>query len=203
MERSGAPRTAVRTAHMGDADEIADILAEAFSDDPVMTWTVGDARPIRTLFIELARGVYLKNGFAHLVEGAAATLWLPAGAPYAVPFRNELRIAGAVLRHGGFGAVRRSFAAVDVMEKHHPQAPHYYLFAVGVRKIAQGRGLGGAVLREGLRKADEEGAPSYLENSNPKNTPLYERLGFRALAPLPLPAAAPPLLAMARPAGGG
>ena len=80
-------------------------------------------------------------------------------------------------------------------------APHYYLFAVGVRKGAQGKGLGGRLIREGLARADAEGAPAYLENSNPKNTPLYERLGFRPTAPLPLPDGAPPLLGMLRPAG--
>jgi GNAT superfamily N-acetyltransferase len=185
---------------MDDADDIAEILAEAFGDDPVMTWTFGNTRPFRTVFRELARGIYLKNGFAHLIDGAAATLWLPAGAAIKLPRMNELRIAGAALRHSGFGAIRRAFTAADVMEKHHPETPHYYLFAVGVRKAAQGRGLGGAILREGLLKADAEGAPAYLENSNPKNTPLYERLGFRPLAPLPLPAEAPPLLAMLRPA---
>ena len=64
----------------------------------------------------------------------------------------------------------------------------------------QGRGLGGHLIREGLTRVDTDGAPAYLENSNPKNTPLYERLGFKAIAPLPLPDGAPPLLAMLRPA---
>ncbi len=202
MERAVAPRDIVRTARMDDADEISDILTEAFSDDPVMTWTFGNARPVRALFRELARGVYLKDGYAHLVGGAAATLWLPAGAASKLPMMSELRFAGAALRHSGIGALRRAFTAAEVMEKHHPETPHYYLFAVGVRKAAHGRGLGGAILREGLRMADAAGAPAYLENTNPKNTPLYERLGFKALATLPLPPAAPPLLAMARPAGG-
>ena len=89
-----------------------------------------------------------------------------------------------------------------MLEKHHPKAPHYYLFAVGVTPEAQGKGLGGAILREGLKRADEAGAMAYLENSNPKNTLLYERLGFRVTAPLPLPKDAPPLLSMLRAAGG-
>lgn len=43
---------------------------------------------------------------------------------------------------------------------------------------AKGRGLGSAVLAPVLDKADAEGVPCYLENSNPRNTPFYTRLGF-------------------------
>ena len=31
------------------------------------------------------------------------------------------------------------------------------------------------------RRCDAETKPAYLENSNAKNTPLYERHGFRAI----------------------
>ncbi|PQA87456.1 GNAT family N-acetyltransferase [Hyphococcus luteus] len=196
-------RPALRAAGMDDAGAAADILAAAFAADPVMSWTFGGNSAFRTIFHELARGVYLKHGFGHIADGGvgggrAATLWLPAGAALSLPPLNELRIALASVRHGGFGAVARALKIAGVLEKHHPQEPHYYLFAVGVTPGAQGQGLGGALLREGLKRADEEGAIAYLENSNPKNTPLYERLGFRVTAPLPLPAGAPPLLSMRR-----
>ncbi len=188
----------MRAAGISDAETAAEILAEAFAEDPVMSWTFGNARVFRTLFYELASGIYLKHGFGHIVEGAAATLWLPADRPLSLPKMNELRIAMAALWHGGVGAIARALKTSAILAKHHPEEPHYYLFAVGVRPHARGRGLGGRILREGLKRADEEGAIAYLENSNPKNTPLYERLGFRVTAPLPLPATAPPLLSMVR-----
>lgn len=198
---------AIRAAARGDAGLIAGILAEAFADDPVMNWTFGGAKSFHTVFQELARGVYLKDGFAHLGEdsvtgGRAATLWLPTGVEIRLPMTNELRIAASALFHNGVSSIRRALATAAVLEKHHPDEPHYYLFAVGVSKNGQGKGLGGRLIREGLKRADEEGAPAYLENSNPKNTPLYERLGFQTIAPLPLPVGAPPLLGMLRPAGG-
>ncbi|WP_375207588.1 GNAT family N-acetyltransferase [Hyphococcus sp.] len=196
---------AVRAARRDDSGLVADILAEAFADDPVMNWTFGGARPFRTVFHELARGVYLKNGFGHLAgdgSGAwAATLWLPLGVEIRLPVMNEARIAASAFAHHGLASIRRAMKTAAVLAQHHPKAPHYYLFAVGVRKGAQGKGLGGRLIREGLARADAEGAPAYLENSNPKNTPLYERLGFRPTAPLPLPDGAPPLLGMLRPAG--
>lgn len=193
---------ALRAAGPEDAGAVADILAAAFASDPVMSWTFGGNRAFRTVFHELARGVYLKHGFGHIADDRAATLWLPAGVPLRLPKLNEMRIAASAVRHGGFGAIARALKTAAVLEKHHPHEPHYYLFAVGVAPQAQGQGLGGALLAEGLKRADEEGAVAYLENSNPKNTPLYERAGFRVTAPLPLPAGAPPLLSMLRAAGG-
>ncbi|WP_375204271.1 GNAT family N-acetyltransferase [Hyphococcus sp.] len=198
---------AIRAAERGDADLIADILAEAFAGDPVMNWTFGGAGAFRTVFRELARGVYLKDGFGHLAGGSsgdwAATLWLPKGVEIKLPMANELRIAAAALLHHGPASIRRAQKTAAVLARHHPHEPHYYLFAVGVRNSAQGNGLGGRLIREGLKRAEKDGAPAYLENSNPKNTPLYERLGFEVIAPLPLPDGAPPLLAMMRPAQPG
>jgi GNAT superfamily N-acetyltransferase len=68
---------------------------------------------------------------------------------------------------------------------------------VGVDPLRQGRGLGSAILQEGLRRCDADGLPAYLENSNPKNTGLYERLGFEAIG-LIQPADFPPMQPMLR-----
>lgn len=192
------PEEPIGEAGEDDAGKAASILADAFVEDPVMNWTFGGNSAFKAVFRELARGIYLKRGFGHFAGDSAATLWLPAGVRAELPFLNEMRLAYAAIRATGFGVVARAKNIAAVMEAAHPEAPHYYLFAVGVRPSAQGKGLGGCILREGLKRADAERAPAYLENSNPKNTPLYERLGFRARAPLALPAAAPPLLGMMR-----
>ncbi|GJL94696.1 MAG: N-acetyltransferase [Hyphococcus sp.] len=189
----------IRNAQLEDADEIADILTEAFSDDPVMNWMFGGARAIATLFQQLTRDVYLRHGFGHLISGSAATLWLYPNAYPKLPLLNEMRIGGSTFLAGGINAINRTRSASRVVLSHHPKEPHYYLFAVGVRKNNQGQGLGGRILREGLKQADANGALAYLENSKPRNTPLYERLGFEPVAPLPFPDGAPPLLAMLRP----
>ncbi len=68
------------------------------------------------------------------------------------------------------------------MEKHHPHDPHYYLAFIATAPRFQGMGLGSAILESNLAKRiDATGQPpAYLENSNPKNTRLYERNGFVA-----------------------
>ncbi|NOX82182.1 MAG: GNAT family N-acetyltransferase [Alphaproteobacteria bacterium] len=202
MDKSPYPLPEIRSASMSDAEEVADILAEAFSTDPVMGWMYGNTQPQRVTFLELAMGVYLRQGFGHVAEGGAAALWLPAHVDVKLPLMGGLRMLFlSLLRSGGLGALKRGHVMEQAMQAGHPEAPHYYLFAVGVRRKMTGRGLGGRIIREGLRRADEAGAPAYLENSNPKNTPLYERLGFKTIAPLALPAGAPQLLGMMRPVG--
>ena len=68
----------------------------------------------------------------------------------------------------------------DAMEKNHPHTPHFYLAFIAVAPRLQGLGLGGTMLETTLRRADEAHMAAYLENSNPKNTRLYERSGFVA-----------------------
>lgn len=188
----------IRSARARDAETLAAILADAFAADPVMSWTLGGEGRAFRLFLELARRVYLARGFGHLAGDKAATLWLPPGETSAPALIDEAHIGYAVLRAGGLTALARGKTVGDIMAKHHPPRPHYYLFAVGARADFQGEGFGGRLIREGLARADADGADAYLENSNPKNTPLYQRLGFETTAALPLPGGAPPLLAMFR-----
>lgn len=192
----------IRAATRADAPAIAAILAEAFARDPVMSWTLGGEGRSQALFLALATRVYLKRGFGHIAEDAGATLWLPAGADVRLPLSDELGVLLSVLRSGGVGALARVRKTADAMQTRRPKEPHYYLFAVGARDGARGKGLGGRLIREGLARADAAEAAAYLENSNPRNTPLYERLGFMTSGDIPLPSEAPPLLAMLRSAGG-
>jgi GNAT superfamily N-acetyltransferase len=58
----------------------------------------------------------------------------------------------------------------------------WYLSIVGVAPVAQGRGVGGRLIRATLAEADQVGAPSFLETFSQRNVNLYERLGFAVVA---------------------
>jgi ribosomal protein S18 acetylase RimI-like enzyme len=64
------------------------------------------------------------------------------------------------------------------MGRYHPREPHWYLPLIGVDPACQGRGCGAALMRHALSRCDRDGAPAYLESTNPRNRPLYERHGF-------------------------
>lgn len=69
----------------------------------------------------------------------------------------------------------------EQMQQCHPEEPHWYLPMVGVEPNAQGRGVGGALMRHGVERCDQEGALAYLESSNPRNISLYQRHGFEVM----------------------
>jgi ribosomal protein S18 acetylase RimI-like enzyme len=70
------------------------------------------------------------------------------------------------------------FTVLEQMDKYHPHEPHWYLPMIGVDPIQQGRGFGSVLLQHALAVCDRDGMPAYLESSNPKNVPLYQRHGF-------------------------
>ena len=72
-------------------------------------------------------------------------------------------------------------ATFEKMDEWHPDEEHWYLPIVGVEPNAQGRGLGGALMRHATARADAQGVPAYLESSNPRNISLYERHGFEVM----------------------
>src|SRR5207344_3035804 len=123
-------------------------------------------------------------------------IWLPPDTP-ASPggFFEQLKLIPMFIRMCGLARMSRGSAMADAMEKSHPHEPHYYLAFVAVAPRLQGMGLGGTILESTLKRIDAEGAAAYLENSNPKNTRLYERNGFVARKSIS-PPGAPPLIAM-------
>jgi hypothetical protein len=52
-----------------------------------------------------------------------------------------------------------------------------------------------------LERIDAEGAPAFLESSNPVNTPRYERLGFSVCGEFELPEDGPNVAQMWREPG--
>jgi ribosomal protein S18 acetylase RimI-like enzyme len=54
----------------------------------------------------------------------------------------------------------------------------WYLFILGVEPSVQRRGLGGALMRPVLERADAELAVCYLETENERNVPFYLKHGF-------------------------
>ncbi len=130
---------------------------------------------------------------------AAVALWMAPGDSLSMP-------ALAWARYAGWRRLLTLALAGWRIARAHPSArPSFYLFAVGVDPLLQGRGLASAVLRPMLARADAAGMPCYLENSNvAANTALYEHLGFAPREGIVLGARAPPFLPMWRePLAGG
>jgi ribosomal protein S18 acetylase RimI-like enzyme len=174
----------VRTAATSDLDHIAAVLADAFYDDPMMGWALPDdeARPrrLQAMFGYIAEHVYLRHDQCQTSEEAVA-LWLPAGVTLGDEFWEE---HGAPFATAMEGDIERIAALAAAMGEHHPDDPHRYLLAIGVRPSAQGRGFGGELLATALEQADASGEAAYLEASSLRSRVLYERHGFEVVGEL-------------------
>jgi len=187
----------LRRATLEDAHRLKGVMAEAFFDDPVLSWLMPDdtkrqARLRRYFGIEL-RHVALPRGRVWTTSDlSGAALSLPPGA-WRVPTRVTL------LEGTAFGVhVSRAARLGAAMEWRHVRGAHYYVRDVGVLPGMQGQGLGSALMRPTLDRCDREGLPAYLEASSERNAALYERLGFQITDELRI-AGSPPLRLMLRP----
>lgn len=190
-----------RRAKDADARPLARLLSAAFLTDPVFDWIARPGRRraevMEEFFFWLLKTRALPLGEVWMSEGVAA-VWIPPDAPASPSgFFEQLRLLPLFLRLCGLPRFRRGAAMGDAMEKSHPHENHFYLAFIAVAPRLQGLGLGGAMLEANLQAIDAQGAAAYLENSNPKNTRLYERAGFVARRNI-APAGAPPMIAMWR-----
>ena len=198
-----AAAAAPRRASDADASSLSRLFAAAFTTDPVFNWIArpGARRPLvlEQFFFWLLKTRAIPFGEVWMSsDGGVCAAWLPPGAP-ASPggFLEQLRLFPLFVPLCGFPRLRRGSAMAEAMEKNHPHEKHFYLAFIAVAPRLQGLGLGGAMLDATVKRADEEGVPAYLENSNPRNTKLYERAGFVARGSIS-PPGAPPLVAMWR-----
>jgi len=193
---SDSSEVLVARAGRDEAALVGEILADAFGGDPVGSWISPDPEyprwgwPLLVPFLLPHDEVYVAG------NGMGAAIWIPPGD------NLDIRPSPSVLwdywRRFGLRAIIRFFRLMLAMEKHHPKEPHYYLFAIGVRPEAKGRGIGSALLEPVLRQCDSRKVAAYLENSNLRNLPFYQRHGFEVRSEITLPHNGPKLWLMYR-----
>jgi ribosomal protein S18 acetylase RimI-like enzyme len=181
-----------------EAGGLADITADAFRDDPFNHWLFGSYAGMAGVFGALARYVYTPRGFCYRLGDQGAAMWMLPGGDTEPPLAALPALYGSVLFKSTWGAKRRTDAAVAAMARHHPTFDHAYLFTIGVRPRARGRGHGRTLIQPVLDACDRAGLPAYLENSNPANCGFYGSCGFERTAIIKVAPGAPPLEAMLR-----
>lgn len=164
------------------ADQITTIaatLARAFADDPILEVLFGGSVPEAraTRFFEIMAGVQLHHGLVFRTPGdEAAAIWSPPD-QWKMPTAQIVRNGPALARLFGRRLIA-NLGVLSLLEKAHPDEPHYYLEFIGTDPAQQGKGMGSHLVRPMIERCDDEGVGAYLESSKESNVAFYGRFGF-------------------------
>jgi len=170
----------VRTATTDDLAVVVETAASSLDGEAMLRWSFGEDRFAERIRRHFAHydGENVRRGWVRLAaDGAGIAVWIPPEAreeheaiPPA-PVGGEAEILG--------GNAERHAAFWGWVEGHEPREPLLYLSHIGVMPDRQREGLGSALMRDGLARADRDGVSSWLETSRAENVAYYERFGFR------------------------
>lgn len=161
-----------------DVSRVLAILVAAFRKDPAaraLYPTDSEYDRYFSGFLMAFGGRAFDEGTVDVdMSGRAAALWFPPG----IEPNDEAIIAYMedTIPPERLGVLS---AGMEIQNAMHPHETHWYLPWMGVIPEAQGSGLGSALLRTGLARADTDGLPTYLEATSRLNAALYARHGFR------------------------
>ncbi|WP_422773380.1 GNAT family N-acetyltransferase [Plantactinospora sp. WMMC1484] len=187
-----APQAKIRRATETDAEQLVQLLTDAFLTGPVADWLVPNEAIRRQVYLgyfAIWTEHALHNGLVYTTADlSGAALWYPP-AHTAEPVNYHKRLAEAA------GTWRfRFFMLEDTFAKHHPTWPHHYLAFLAVAPQRQSAGIGSALLRHHHARLGSQ--PAYLEASNERNRDLYLRHGYHTTGPFYLPRGGPPIWPM-------
>ena len=155
---------------MDDLPVIVDTAARSLDAEAMLRWSFGEVRfekRIRQHFTHYD-GENLRRGWIRSADGGAGiAVWIPPDARAeheaigpAPPGAEQEILGDHAARHAEFWGW---------VGEHEPAEPLNYLSHIGVAPERQGEGLGGALMRDGLERADRLRVPTWLETSKPSN----------------------------------
>jgi ribosomal protein S18 acetylase RimI-like enzyme len=183
-----------RQLALADVPQAAEVLAQAFIDDPLCAFMLPDRRSrintLRKFFraygqinINLQRGY----GVGDPLKGVA--YWMP-------PNQAELSINIKALKGFipllftfyplGYFKAREVIKETDRLHQKYARQPHYYLDNLGVLPAEQGKGFSSMLIRPFLDKANQEKVSLYTDTVTEKNVKYYEHFGFECIEECPV-----------------
>jgi ribosomal protein S18 acetylase RimI-like enzyme len=184
---------------------VANILTSAFYEDPVYRWFMRQdsekENAYKSLFKTVLEDFFPKSIVYLNSEHKSASIWTDSKD---LPEASEMTEAmqAKFLENVKYWCteerVDRFTYLSGLQDDAHPSEPHHYLWVVGVRSDAKGKGLGTKMLGHHLAILDDLQIPAYLENSNEANIRFYERLGFKQINTIDIEKGGPYLWGMWR-----
>jgi ribosomal protein S18 acetylase RimI-like enzyme len=183
-----------------DKARLMQTIVLGFSADPMARWATPDPAVYldrRDEFFDAFGGAAFDHGTAFVADdGAAVATWLPPGVE-----ADNKRMEAIMAAQTPDSRKEEMAELFAKMEAFRPHKPHWYLPLIAADPARQGQGLGTALMEAAIARIDEDGCPAYLDSSNPRNIPLYERFGFERVGEIKT-RTSPVQVPMIRPARG-
>ena len=179
-----------KTLRLTDAQipAAAATLARAFYDDPLMLYAIPDSTERTRLLPDVyARMIRfgLLAGEVHATASApdGVAIWLPPNAKWSRENieASGLHQLGTLIGNDAYQRYREVVGREWQARERDITAPCWYLFILGVEPSRQRRGLGSALMRPILERADAEHLVCYLETENERNVAFYLKQGFELI----------------------
>jgi ribosomal protein S18 acetylase RimI-like enzyme len=178
-----------RLLTLADTKVAAQVLAQAFADDPLSIFMLPDERTrLETLYkFFCALGyVNVKDQCAYCAGdplGAVAFWKPPEQGRTVIGIRSLVKFVPLLFTEylPGYFRMKIIKRQMVAMNKLYVHEPHFYLDYIGVMPSRQGRGLASRLMYPFLEMADKQKAPVYIDTNNSANIPVYEHYGFKCV----------------------
>ena len=184
-----SPNLDLRKLTLADVDPAADVMAQAYVDDPLCSLILPIRRTRTKTLYKLFRVLGALSVREERVYGIgdpleAVAYWRAPGQPgLSVSVRSIGIFIPLIFTLYPIGLMRARAIndQIDKMHKKYVQEPHFYLDNIGVLPSSQGRGLSSKLIRPTLEQADSKGVVVYTDTVTQGNVALYERFGFECV----------------------
>ena len=173
------PKVSIAELSSQDLNKAISTILLAFAADPGARWFSSTADSyIRNMssYARIMARTSISNSSAICTDNlSGVAIWLPPGVT-----ADEEAIAAAL--EPSENANTKDMEELSKQSKSYcPDTPYWYLSMIGVDPKYQRQGLGKELMTHSCEILDSQGAPAYLESSNPENVSLYMRHGFEVL----------------------
>jgi ribosomal protein S18 acetylase RimI-like enzyme len=188
------PETKHRTLTLADVESAAQVIAQAFVDDPLTSFMLPiKATRTKTLtkFFRVYAEINIKNqrayGVGEPLQGVA--FWkFPGQDSMSISVKALGKLLPLLFTLYPIGYIRAKaiLNQIETLHQKYADAPHFYLDNLGVLASARGKGLASQLIRPFLEMADSQKVVAYTDTVTEANVPLYEHFGFQCIETSPI-----------------
>ncbi len=172
-----------------DIDNIADLLANAFLEEPGVVAVVRGTPEKRLKILRRHYATYVEMNLCQGVSRVGVlngkivgVMQISAPGKETVSGFDLIRLLCRSVLYVSPAIIYRALKSSLDDGNHRPAEPNYYLETLGVEPNLKGRGIGSMMLSYLTNLCDGEGVLGYLSTTEPLALPLYERFGFRIIS---------------------